>query len=129
MRTSELKSALSSQDGARDLRADLYGRDGLQRAGGPDRFGEVAARDPGGVDGRRDRLVRVLVVGVAAAGQNGENDGDQRSLRISYFDAGRADTVRRALVKLCDAEAVSARRSARCGRFLRRPDNPSSNSV
>ena len=36
-------------DGARHLRADLNGRDGLELTGGADRFGDVAARDARGV--------------------------------------------------------------------------------
>ena len=62
-------------DGARHLRADLHGCDGLKLAGGADRFGDVAARHARGVNGRSDRLLAVPIVAVGG-GPDGSDDPD-----------------------------------------------------
>ena len=58
--TMELKSAYSSCDDARHLRADVDRLDRLQRAGGADRFDDVAARDRLRHHRRLGRGLRIL---------------------------------------------------------------------
>ena len=68
-------------------RADLHGRDRLQRAGGADRVDDVAARDGGGRDRGLRTGLSVAVVRVAADRRS--TPSDDRSATSAFFMAFR----------------------------------------